>query len=133
MIPQKGAWAPNRRPAPQRATGSNRNSGGPVKNLERPFHNILKGYWKVRNVQSAQEFLESIVSQTDKTACLERLASSKDGQEALHKALTLTDSPNFMNKHVSDLLAFLEDPVRCPQFFKKFPASASFPQLCDSH
>jgi hypothetical protein len=78
--------------------------------LDKTFHNILKGYWKIIRYQNARDFLESIVTQQDRTTCLERLASSKDGQVALHAALTFVNTPQFMNTVVSDLLDFLQDP-----------------------
>ncbi|KAI0442324.1 P-loop containing nucleoside triphosphate hydrolase protein [Xylaria telfairii] len=78
--------------------------------LGRTFNNVLKGNWKIVRYQNAQDFLDSILSQQDKTTCLERLASSKPAQEALHRALTFGNSPTFMNKVASDLLGYLQDP-----------------------
>ncbi|KAI1172371.1 P-loop containing nucleoside triphosphate hydrolase protein [Nemania sp. FL0916] len=78
--------------------------------LEKTFHNVLRGYWQILRVQNARDFLESIISHQDKATCLERLASSKAGQEALHKALAVEDSPHFMNTLVSGLVGFLDDP-----------------------
>ncbi|KAI0869260.1 P-loop containing nucleoside triphosphate hydrolase protein [Hypoxylon argillaceum] len=109
---QRPAWTGDRRSHPQRGAGSNNNfrASGRPQHLEKTFNNILKGYWKIVRLPNARDFLESIVIQQDKTACLERLASSKAGQEAIHKALTITDSASFMNTVVSELFAFLEDP-----------------------
>ncbi|KAI0459614.1 P-loop containing nucleoside triphosphate hydrolase protein [Xylaria acuta] len=94
----------------QRIMSSNMNSEKRSHYLGRTFNNILKGNWKIVRFQNAQDFLDSILSQQDKTTCLERLASSKPGQEALHRALTFNDSAIFMNKVVSDLLGYLQDP-----------------------
>ncbi|KAI0549276.1 P-loop containing nucleoside triphosphate hydrolase protein [Xylaria curta] len=89
---------------------SNMNTERRSHHLGRTFNNVLKGNWKIIRSQNAQDFLDSILSQQDKTTCLERLASSKPGQEALHRALTFNDSPLFMNNAVSCLLSYLQDP-----------------------
>lgn len=95
---------------PQPGTSSTNNLDRRSRYLGKLFNNILKGDWKVVRSENAQDFLESILSQQDKTTCLERLASSKDGQTALHKSLTFINTPVFMNTVVSDLLSFLDDP-----------------------
>ncbi|KAI1807173.1 P-loop containing nucleoside triphosphate hydrolase protein [Daldinia bambusicola] len=80
--------------------------------LDKFFYRILEGKGKpVEGVRDAQRFLESIVNRTDKPDCIERLASSKFGQQALHKSLTIDTSVEFMNNHVSNLLKFLADPA----------------------
>ncbi|KAI0846858.1 P-loop containing nucleoside triphosphate hydrolase protein [Daldinia vernicosa] len=79
--------------------------------LDKFFYRILEGKGKVTGVRDAQKFLESIVNRTDRPDCIERLASSKSGQEALHKSLTIDTSPQFINSHVSNLLKFLADPA----------------------
>ncbi|KAI1740762.1 P-loop containing nucleoside triphosphate hydrolase protein [Xylaria scruposa] len=78
--------------------------------LGRTFNNVLKGNWKIIRFQNAKDFLNSISSQQDKTTCLERLTSSKPGQEALHRALAFNDSLLFMNNEISGLLSYLQDP-----------------------
>ncbi|TGJ80061.1 hypothetical protein E0Z10_g8693 [Xylaria hypoxylon] len=110
MMPQKSVWAAGRRLDPQQVSSSNSNSEKRSQYLNKTFNNVLKGSWKIIRLQVARDFLQSISSQQDKTTCLERLASSKFGQEALHRALIFTDSPQFMNTVVSDLLGFFEDP-----------------------
>jgi hypothetical protein len=97
--------------------GSSQDSKGPVdrsgkrsKYLDRIFRNALAGNLQITRYQVAKDFIESISAQEDKTACLERLASSKEGSQALHKALTFTDAAQFMNTAVSDLLSFFADP-----------------------
>ncbi|KAI0469628.1 P-loop containing nucleoside triphosphate hydrolase protein [Xylaria cf. heliscus] len=110
MMPPRALGTAGNRLDSQRANSSNTDSEKRCRHLERTFHNILKGNWKIIRPQNAQDFLDSILSQKDKTTCLERLASSKPGQEAIHRALTFNDSPLFMNKVVSDLLGYLQDP-----------------------
>ncbi|KAI1470408.1 P-loop containing nucleoside triphosphate hydrolase protein [Daldinia caldariorum] len=80
--------------------------------LDKFFYRILEGKGKpFEGVRDAQRFLESIVNRTDEPDCIERLASSKVGQQALHKSLTIDTSVEFMNNHVSSLLKFLADPA----------------------
>ncbi|OTB10549.1 hypothetical protein K445DRAFT_27497 [Daldinia sp. EC12] len=80
--------------------------------LDKFFYRILEGKGKpLEGVRDAQRFLESIVNRTDKPDCIERLASSKAGQQALHKSLTVDTSVEFINNHVSNLLKFLADPA----------------------
>ncbi|KAI1379383.1 P-loop containing nucleoside triphosphate hydrolase protein [Hypoxylon crocopeplum] len=78
--------------------------------LDNFFYKIIEGKWRILKPQDASKFLESIVNRTDKPDCIERLASSKSGQDALHKSLTLNSSTPFINTHVSNLLQFLADP-----------------------
>ncbi|KAI1124436.1 P-loop containing nucleoside triphosphate hydrolase protein, partial [Nemania abortiva] len=107
---QKSAWHMDRRSRPYQATSTNTNAGGRPQQLEKTFNKILRGDWKIVRIQNARDFLESISSQQDKSTCLERLASSKAGQEALHKALAFSNTQEFMNTVVSNFLEFLEDP-----------------------
>ncbi|KAI0541591.1 P-loop containing nucleoside triphosphate hydrolase protein [Xylaria digitata] len=110
MKSQNSTWALGKRPDLKQASSSSKESERRSQHLNRTFNNVLKGNWKIIRLHTARDFLESISSQQDKTTCLERLASSKPGQEALHRALVFTDSPQFMNTAVSGLLSFFEDP-----------------------
>ncbi|KAI1825953.1 P-loop containing nucleoside triphosphate hydrolase protein [Xylaria intraflava] len=110
MVTHRGGLAGGSRPSPGAAKASNSNPEAQSQRLNKIFNGILNDRWKLARFQDARDFLESIIAQEDKTACLERIASSKAGQEALHKALTFTESPQFMNTVVSDLLVFLDDP-----------------------
>ena len=94
----------------QNSTGAADPSGKRSKYLDRVFRNVSVGTLKITRYQIARDFIESILAQQDKTACLERLASSKEALEGLHKALTFTDAAQFMNTAVSDLLNFFADP-----------------------
>lgn len=112
MTIQRGPWSAGTPRGPRQATIQTNNPERRSQFLQKLFNNILRGKWKITRPPNARDFLESISSQPDKTACLERLASSLAGQEALHRALAFTDTPEFMNTAVSDFLSFLENPVR---------------------
>ncbi|KAI0597891.1 P-loop containing nucleoside triphosphate hydrolase protein [Biscogniauxia sp. FL1348] len=99
-----------------RARGSGRPSRGQnpdyrSKKLDKLFYETIEGKWQVRNWTNAQMFLESIANRTDKSDCIERLASSTAGQTALHKSLTFVNTSQSMNTTVADLLAFFGDPA----------------------
>lgn len=79
--------------------------------LDKFFYKVIEGKWRIGRLDDARKFLESIVNRTDKPDCIERLASSKSGQEALHKSLTLDTSIRFIHTSVSNLLQFLADPT----------------------
>ncbi|KAI1412142.1 P-loop containing nucleoside triphosphate hydrolase protein [Hypoxylon sp. FL1857] len=79
--------------------------------LDKFFYKILEGKWNIGRLDDTRKFLESITNRTDKPDCIERLASSKNGQDALHKSLTLDLSAQFVNKYVSNFLEFLSDPA----------------------
>ncbi|KAI2626215.1 P-loop containing nucleoside triphosphate hydrolase protein [Xylaria nigripes] len=110
MTLHRGGLAGGSGPRPQPLTSSGNDTERRFRQLNMTFNRTVKGHWKVERIQTARIFLESILAQNDKTSCLERIASSEAGREALHKALTCTDSSGFMNAHVSDFLAFLDDP-----------------------
>ncbi|KAI1750021.1 P-loop containing nucleoside triphosphate hydrolase protein [Xylaria castorea] len=110
MMPPKAPGSTDSHLGSQQIKSSNMNAERRSHHLGRTFNNVLKGNWTIVRSQNALDFLDSILSQQDKTTCLERLASSKPGQEALHRALTFNDSPLFMNTVVSDLLVYLQDP-----------------------
>ncbi|KAI0398918.1 P-loop containing nucleoside triphosphate hydrolase protein [Xylaria palmicola] len=110
MMFPRGPRAPRQHRGASGIINSSTNSGNRSQQLERTYNNVLRGSWRIDRFQNARDFLQSISSQQDKTTCLERLASSKAGQDALHRSLTFNNSPQFMNTVVSDLLAFLEDP-----------------------
>ncbi|KAL7627407.1 hypothetical protein AAE478_001600 [Parahypoxylon ruwenzoriense] len=74
------------------------------------FYKIIDGTLEIGGAEDARKFLESITNRTDKSDCIERLASSKNGQDALHKSLLVDISTRFLNTAVSDLLQFLADP-----------------------
>ncbi|KAI0152242.1 P-loop containing nucleoside triphosphate hydrolase protein [Hypoxylon sp. NC0597] len=78
--------------------------------LDKCFYKVLEGKWKILKLEDSRKFLESIVNRDDKPDCIERLASSENGQAALHKCLTFDLSAKFVNTHVSTLLRFLADP-----------------------
>ncbi|KAI1495866.1 P-loop containing nucleoside triphosphate hydrolase protein [Biscogniauxia marginata] len=100
-----GAGAQHRRPS--RVQDANYRSN----QLDKLFYNTIEGRWVIRSPADAQRFLESIVNRTDKSDCIERLASSKAGQTALHKSLTLSNSPRSINASVASFLTFLGDPA----------------------
>ncbi|KAI0841013.1 P-loop containing nucleoside triphosphate hydrolase protein [Hypoxylon sp. FL0890] len=79
--------------------------------LDKFFYKILEGKWRIGKLEDSRKFLESIVNRLDKPDCIERLASSTSGQDALHKSLTFNLSNEFVNTSVSDLLQFLADPA----------------------
>ncbi|KAI1386218.1 P-loop containing nucleoside triphosphate hydrolase protein [Hypoxylon trugodes] len=78
--------------------------------LDRFFYGILEGKSKIGKIEDARRFLESIVNRNDKPDCIERLATSKSGQDALHKSLIFGVSMQLTNTSVSNLLKFLADP-----------------------
>ncbi|KAI1455995.1 P-loop containing nucleoside triphosphate hydrolase protein [Annulohypoxylon moriforme] len=82
-----------------------------ARQLNRIFYSTLEGKQTIDKLQDAQKFLESIVNRTDKADCIERLAASKYGQDALHKSLVLGHSAQFINTFTSNLLGFLRDPT----------------------
>ncbi|KAI1758774.1 P-loop containing nucleoside triphosphate hydrolase protein [Hypoxylon sp. FL1150] len=79
--------------------------------LDTFFYSVIEGKRMIRRPDDAKKFLESIVNRTDKPNCIERLASSKSGQDALHTSLTFDASARFFNTSVSGLLQFLSDPA----------------------
>ncbi|KAI1081768.1 P-loop containing nucleoside triphosphate hydrolase protein [Whalleya microplaca] len=78
--------------------------------LDKFFNKVVEGKWRIGKLQDAQKFLEAITNRTDKPDCIERLASSKSAQNALHKSLTFDNSAGFINTFVSGLLKFFADP-----------------------
>ncbi|KAI0888621.1 P-loop containing nucleoside triphosphate hydrolase protein [Annulohypoxylon maeteangense] len=79
--------------------------------LNKLFYDILEGKRTVGKLQDAEKFLESIANRVDKADCIERLATSKSGQDALHKSLTLGNSFDFINTFTSRFLELLRDPT----------------------
>ncbi|KAI1142174.1 P-loop containing nucleoside triphosphate hydrolase protein [Hypoxylon sp. FL0543] len=79
--------------------------------LDKFFYRILEGKCRIGKPEDSRKFLESIANRVDKPDCIERLASSTSGQDALHKSLTFDLSARFVNTFVSDLLQFLADPA----------------------
>ncbi|XDG09157.1 hypothetical protein ABKA04_008772 [Annulohypoxylon sp. FPYF3050] len=82
-----------------------------ARQLNRIFYSILEGKQTIGKLQEAQRFLEAIVSRADKADCIERLATSKCGQDALHKSLAFGTSVQFLNTSASNFLGFLKDPT----------------------
>ncbi|KAI8961705.1 P-loop containing nucleoside triphosphate hydrolase protein [Daldinia sp. FL1419] len=97
------------------ASGSSPNQDQNASNrsraLDKYFYKIIEGNGEVQDIRSAKKFLESIVNRTDRPDCIERFASSKAGQKALHRSLTIDTSSDFINSHASNLLKFLTDPA----------------------
>ncbi|KAI1436113.1 P-loop containing nucleoside triphosphate hydrolase protein [Xylaria sp. CBS 124048] len=113
MTLQRGGMAggrPSWNPLAATTSSGSSNPDNRSQRTKKIFDMILRGHRKLDRYQSARDFLESIVAQEDKTSCLEKIAASKPGRDALHEALTFTDVPSFMNTIVSDLLCFLDDP-----------------------
>ncbi|KAI1106987.1 P-loop containing nucleoside triphosphate hydrolase protein [Jackrogersella minutella] len=75
------------------------------------FYKVLDGKWKIQKLDDAQKFLEAIVNRTDKPDCIERLATSKSAQDALHESLSFNASATLINTFVSKVLQFLADPA----------------------
>ncbi|KAI0387532.1 P-loop containing nucleoside triphosphate hydrolase protein [Hypomontagnella monticulosa] len=104
------AAAGRRRPG-YRTPSRDQDAGYRSRQLDKFFYNILDGKWRIGRDEDARKFLEAIVNRTDKSDCIERLASSQSGQGALHKSLTRELSAQFINKFVSGFLQFLTDPA----------------------
>jgi hypothetical protein len=99
------------RPGPRPAMVSSQENQERSKLLDRFFFNILEGKSQIARAAEAQRFLEAICNKTDKSDCIERLASSEGGKKALHNSLTLDTSARFINGWGSKLLGFLSDPL----------------------
>lgn len=100
------------RPGP-RGRGPNRglDANSRTTRLNNFFYTVVEGKRVIRKLEDGHIFLESIVNRTAKPDCIERLASSTSGQDALHKSLVLDTSPQYLNSSVSELLQFLSDPA----------------------
>jgi hypothetical protein len=81
------------------------------KKLDSLLSKVILGKWDLGNISDAERMIEAVCNQSDKSDCVERLASSTSGQKALHKALTLDISPKFINTWASQLLEYLSDPM----------------------
>lgn len=99
------------RPGPGPALASGQENQERSKLLDRFFFNVVQGRSQIAQKPDAQRFLEAICNKTDKSDCIERLASSEEGQKALHSSLTLDTSARFINGWGSKLLGFLSDPL----------------------
>ncbi|KAI5926117.1 P-loop containing nucleoside triphosphate hydrolase protein [Camillea tinctor] len=105
----RDAWAARARG--QSRPSRDQNPDYRSRKLDKLFYDTIEGKMLIHDSTKAQMFLEAIVNRSDKSDCIERLASSKAGQTALHKSLTLNTSSLFMNTTVTNLLSFLGDPA----------------------
>ncbi|OTB00030.1 hypothetical protein M426DRAFT_15846 [Hypoxylon sp. CI-4A] len=110
MSYQAAASRNTRPPRPPRPNNTPNNVTR-AERLDLFFYKVLDGKWTIKSIQDAKKFFEAIVNRTDKADCIERLASSKSAQDALHKSLVFDKSIGFINTSVSNLLRFLSDPT----------------------
>ncbi len=76
---------------------------------KKTFLSISNGSRSITNTNEAELFLESIYSQADKQRCVESIISGSHGLRALRTSLRLDLSNDFVNKHVTEIILYLDD------------------------
>lgn len=78
--------------------------------LSKLFLSTIRGNKTIKTSNDAKLFLEAICDQEDHVTCVERLSASPPAMHALRTALRFDISPDFINKDVQCLLAYLNHP-----------------------
>jgi hypothetical protein len=73
------------------------------------FTKVLSGQATI-TASNAKQFLESICDQESKALCINKLAGSPKGFDAVQQAIGSSISLDFLNNHVADFLEYLRAP-----------------------
>jgi hypothetical protein len=79
--------------------------------LQKTFFAIIHGNRSINSKNDAELYIESICAQEDKQFCVEKLATSSQGLNALKNAVRLHSTDEFINGAAKDLILYLDDPA----------------------
>jgi replication-associated recombination protein RarA len=73
------------------------------------FFAVIDGKKAIKNRNDAKLFLEAMCSQKDRSRCVEKLAASSDGLQALRMSIRNDTSISFVNDSCIPFLAYIQD------------------------